>query len=237
MTEAVDVRPLSGAPAATPPNLWPPREALEGPRVRLEPLEPDRHAECLYELSHTDEAARALWTYLPYGPFEEISAFRAWLEERAAEKDPLFFAVHDKALGKAAGMTSYLRITPLHGVIEIGHIWFSPPLQRTPAATEALFLMMQNAFDKLGNRRLEWKCNALNDASRRAARRLGFKFEGIFYQHLVVKGLNRDSAWYSILDQEWPRVRANFETWLSPDNFDAEGNQKASLAALNAEAA
>lgn len=237
MSEAVHVRPLSRDPVEAPPNIWPPRSALDGPRVRLEPLDPARHAECLYELSHADDEARALWTYMPYGPFDELAAFRTWLEARAAEKDPLFFAVHDKATDRAAGMTSYLRITPLHGVIEIGHIWFSPPLQRTPAATEALFLMMQNAFDRLGNRRLEWKCNALNDASRRAAHRLGFKFEGIFYQHLVVKGLNRDSAWFSILDHEWPSLRDNFEAWLSPDNFDAEGKQKVSLSALNATAA
>ena len=237
MNETVDIRPLSGEPVAAPPNIWPPRSDIEGPRVRLEPLDPPRHAECLYSLSHADDRARALWTYLPYGPFEELAAFRAWLEERAEEKDPLFFAVHDKAMDRPAGMMSYLRITPLHGVIEIGHIWFSPPLQRTPAATEALFLMMENAFDNLGNRRLEWKCNALNEASRRAARRLGFRFEGIFYHHLVVKGRNRDSAWYSILDHEWPELRANFETWLSPDNFDEEGNQKLSLADLNAAAA
>ena len=231
-----DGRPLSDAPVAPPPNIWPERAPLEGPRVRLAPVDPAADAESLYELGHADETARALWTYLPYGPFDDLAAFRAWLEERAASEDPLFFTIHDKGLGRAAGMMSYLRITPEHGVIEIGHIWFSPPLQRTPAATEALFLSMQNAFDRLGNRRLEWKCNALNEASRRAALRLGFQYEGTFHQHLVVKGLNRDSAWFSILDHEWPRLRSNFETWLSPDNFDASGNQKLSLGALNAPA-
>jgi RimJ/RimL family protein N-acetyltransferase len=151
-------------------------------------------------------------------------------EERAASADPLFFAIVDLESQRARGMASFMRIVPEHGVIEIGHIWFAPVMQRTREATEAIYVVARHAFDDLGNRRLEWKCNALNDASRRAALRFGFTYEGVFRQHLVVKGRNRDSAWYSMLDGEWPRARAAFETWLRADNFDAHGRQLRSLA-------
>ena len=229
-------RQISGAPVERKPSgAQPARAPLEGRQVLLEPIDPAKHGAQLYALSHADEEARALWTYLPYGPFDSETAFIGWLEGCAASEDPLFFALHDRADGRPAGMASYLNIVPAHGSIEIGHIWFSPPLQNTRASTEALYEMMRHAIDDLGYRRMEWKCNALNEGSRRAALRLGFTFEGIFYQHLVVKGRNRDSAWYSILDGEWPRLRDAFETWLADENFDGEGQQKRPLSALTAQ--
>jgi RimJ/RimL family protein N-acetyltransferase len=172
---------------------------------------------------------------MAYGPFESQAVFTAWLDERAASKDPVFYAVIDRAAGAARGMMSYLRIEPEHRVIEIGHIWFAPVLQRTRQATEAIYLMARHAFDDLGYRRLEWKCNALNAASRRAAERFGFTFEGIFRQHMIVKGGNRDTAWYSIIDGEWPIRRAAFEDWLSPENFDSSGRQRRSLSQIRSE--
>lgn len=207
----------------------PPREVLPGQSVRLEPLEPARHGGALFAGARDDPEGK-LWTYMAYGPFDDPAVFTAWLEERAAERDPLFFAVIDEASGRAAGMVSYLRIVPAMGVVEIGHIWFAPRLQRTRQATEAIFLLARQAFDGLGYRRLEWKCDALNAASRRAAKRFGFTFEGVFRQHMIVKGHNRDSAWFSILDGEWPAIRGAFEAWLSPGNFDPEGRQKTPLA-------
>ncbi len=183
--------------------------------------------------SHADEAARRLWDYLPYGPFPTAEAFSGWLRDCSATADPLFFAVRDRRTERAGGVASFLNVHPKDGTIEIGHIWFGPALQNTPAATEALYLLIRHALDDLGYRRMEWKCNALNAASRRATVRLGFAFEGIFYQHLIVKGRNRDTAWYSILDHEWPRLRVNFEGWLAPENFDAAGRQRASLSDLN----
>ncbi len=155
-----------------------------------------------------------------YGPFADFASFETWLVERAASKDPLFYAVMDFATGRAAGMASYLRMAPADGVIETGHIWFTPLLQRTRQATEAIFLMARYAFDTLGNRRFEWKCNARNAPSRRAAQRFGFTFEGIFRQHMVIKGRNRDTAWYAMTDREWPGIKAAFEAWLDPANFD-----------------
>jgi RimJ/RimL family protein N-acetyltransferase len=194
------------------------------------------HAQSLYALSHARPEDAALWTYLAYGPFADQGAFEVWLGERARSEDPLFFAVIEQGSGKASGMASYLNIVPAMGCIEIGHIWFAPPLQRTRAATEAIYLMMRHVFDDLGYRRLEWKCNALNQASMRAARRFGFTYEGTFRQHMVVKGRNRDTAWFALLDREWPAVRAAFERWLAPENFDAAGIQRISLAALTQEA-
>ena len=216
---------------------WPSLAPLEGDQVRLVSVEPEAHLEELFAISHGDSETEALWTYMPYGPFKSAGDMGDWLEGCATARDPRFMVIEDRASGLALGMMSYLRITPAHGSIEIGHIWFSPALQRTPAATEALFLSMRHAFDELGNRRLEWKCNALNDSSRRAATRLGFQYEGTFHQHMVVKGRNRDTAWFSILDGEWPALRARFEAWLSADNFDSEGQQKRSLSALTAEVA
>jgi RimJ/RimL family protein N-acetyltransferase len=215
-----------------PSGRTPEREPLPGIQVRLEPVEVAEHAPSLYVLSHTRAEDAALWTYLPYGPFADRGAFERWLVERARSSDPLFFAVIEEQSGRACGMTSYLNIVPAHGSIEIGHIWFAPPLQKTRAATEAIFLMMRHVFDDLGYRRLEWKCNALNEASMRAARRFGFTYEGTFRQHMVVKGRNRDTAWFALLDREWPAVRAAFERWLAPNNFDAAGRQRTSLSAL-----
>ena len=215
-----------------PSGRAPGRAPLQGGYVRLEPVDVPAHAPSLYALSHARPEDAALWTYLAYGPFPDRAAFAAWLAERVRSDDPLFFAIIEQVSGKASGMASYLNIVPDMGCIEIGHIWFAPPLQKTRGATEAIFLMMRHVFDDLGYRRLEWKCNALNEASMRAARRFGFTYEGTFRQHMVVKGRNRDTAWFAMLDQEWPRTRAAFERWLAAENFDAAGRQRMSLAAL-----
>jgi RimJ/RimL family protein N-acetyltransferase len=215
-----------------PSGRSPERALLAGEYARLEPVDVAAHGESLYELSHARREDAALWTYLAYGPFSGAGAFASWLAERAASDDPLFFAVTDRRTGNAAGMASYLNIVPANGCVEIGHIWFAPPLQRTRAATEAIFLMCRHVFDELRYRRLEWKCDALNAASRRAAERFGFTYEGTFRQHMVVKGRNRDTAWFAMLDRDWPRIRAAFERWLRPGNFDADGRQRASLGAL-----
>lgn len=220
-------RPLSGQRVdPLPGSRFPQWRTHRGRTADLEPLDPDQHAADLYELSH---GTPALWDYMPYGPFESEETFHAWLGTLTATADPMFFVVRDHASGRAAGMASYLRIVPLQGSIEIGHIWFAPAIQATTATTEALYLMMRHAMSDLHFRRLEWKCNALNEPSRRAARRLGFRYEGTFYNHLIVKGHNRDTAWYSIIDSEWPEINAAFAMWLNPDNFDAEGRQLRSL--------
>src|SRR6266851_4587017 len=215
------MRSLNWKPAKPPE-----RRALEGSLVRLEPVEPDRHSAALFTSS---EAAPEIWTHLAYGPFPNLAAFTSWLEDRAATEDPLFYAIVDRASGSAHGMASFLRMDPQNGVIEIGHIWFAPELQRTRQATEAIYLLASHAFDDLGYRRLEWKCDSLNEPSRRAAARFGFTYEGVFRQHMVVKGRNRDTAWFSIIDGEWPGVRSAFEAWLAPENFDVEGRQRKSL--------
>jgi len=205
------------------------RVALEGELVRLEPVDVAQHADQLFA---AQSSAPELWEYLPYGPFANETAFRVWLTERAATSDPLFYAIIERKSGRALGMASFLRIEQGHGVIEVGHIWYSPALQRTRLATDAMYVMARHVFDDLGYRRYEWKCNALNEPSRRAAVRLGFTFEGVFRQHMVIKGENRDTAWYSMLDGEWPAAKAAFEAWLRPDNFDADGRQLRSLAEL-----
>jgi RimJ/RimL family protein N-acetyltransferase len=209
----------------------PPRTPLPGRYGRLEPLSAELHAAALYEANAADSAA-ALWTYLPYGPFATLADYRAWLEGVAGGSDPQFFAILDEA-GRPAGVASYLRIDPRNGCIEVGHLAYSPRLQRSRTATEAMYLLMRRAFE-LGYRRYEWKCNALNAPSCAAALRLGFTFEGIFRQAVVVKGRNRDTAWYSIIDSEWPALRAAFETWLAPGNFDAAGHQRLRLGDLTA---
>lgn len=214
------------------PALLPQRQVLQGRFVSIEPLDPLAHADALYEGTHGDQRGE-LWRYLFEGPFPDRSSFDAHLHEQASSADPLFFAIVDRASGRAVGQAAYLRIEPVHKVIEVGHIIFTPELQRTAGATEAMFLMAQHVFD-LGYRRYEWKCNALNGPSVRAARRLGFTFEGIFRQHLIVKGRNRDTAWFSMLDREWPTRKASFERWLDPNNFDQHGRQKLSLTQLNA---
>lgn len=207
----------------------PRRAPLEGETVRLEPLDPSRHGDDLFRAT---AGADSTWEYLPYGPFAGREDFIAWLERRAPLDDPLTFTIVDKEARAARGLASLMRMDPSNGVIEIGHIWLSPALQRTRQATEAIFLMARYAFEELGNRRFEWKCDAANEPSRRAAERFGFVFEGVFRQHMVVKDRNRDTAWYSITDSEWPARRAAFEAWLSPDNFDSSGRQLRSLAGI-----
>lgn len=221
---------LSGwRPAQTPRH-----EVLAGPRVRLEPLDPERQADALFAAAQGEGADPALWRYLGYGPFADVAELRAWLAERAGSTDPLFLAVVDGASGRAGGVVSFLRMEPDHGSIEIGHIWMGGPIQRTPAVTEAIYLLARHAF-ALGNRRLEWKCDAANARSRAAAERFGFTYEGTFRKHMITKGRNRDTAWFSLLDDEWPAVRDAFEAWLAPANFDADGRQRTALAARRAD--
>lgn len=220
-----------------PSGQPPARKVFEGATVRLEPLDPTRHGDALYRSAHGNAARDSLWTYMGSGPFADESDFRGWIERCSPSEDPLFFAVVDARSDEAVGMVSYLNIVPAMGTIEVGHIWYAPAVQRTRLPTEAMYLMFRHVFDDLGYRRLEWKCNALNAKSRAAALRLGFTFEGIFRQHMIVKGRNRDTAWFSMLDREWPAVRANMERWLAPENFDAEGRQRVSLSALNRERA
>jgi RimJ/RimL family protein N-acetyltransferase len=218
------MKKLNWKPAGVPQRV-----PLEGESVRLEPVDPSRHGAQLFTAA---QGADELWDYLAYGPFETRASFDAWLAERAASSDPLFYAVMDRSTGQARGMAAYMRMAPQDGVIEIGHIWFGPALQRTRQATEAIYLLSRHAFDDLGNRRLEWKCDSLNAPSRRAAERFGFLYEGVFRQHMVIKDRNRDTAWFSITDGEWPSRRAAFEAWLSPDNFDSASRQRRSLADL-----
>jgi RimJ/RimL family protein N-acetyltransferase len=212
------------------PPSRPGRSVLQGGHCRLEPLESSRHAAELHAANSLDRDG-TMWEYLAYGPFIDEAAYAAWVAAVEHSNDPLFFAIVDARTGRAGGVASYLRMDPAHGVIEVGHLAYSPQLQRTAAATEAMYLMMQQAF-ALGYRRYEWKCNARNAASRRAAERLGFTFEGVFRQHMVYKGRNRDTAWYSIIDSEWPAVDAAFRAWLEPGNFDADGRQRSSLGGL-----
>jgi len=232
--EAVFSRPVNGDPVALPPALFPARTVLTGSTVRLEPLDPARHCASLYRLGHATEAARQSWAYLPWGPFASEQALRDLMRNFAAAADRVYYAICDLATGEAVGKATYLDIQPLAGVIEIGGIWFAPSIQRTRVATEAMFLMLAYAMDDLGYRRMQWRCNALNAGSRAAARRLGFRFEGIWFNHMIVKGRNRDTAWYSILDSEWPAIRTAIGAWLDPANFDAAGAQRQSLSALTA---
>ena len=210
----------------TPPAR-PPLEAMTGRTCRVEPLDAARHGADLHAANLLDTDGRN-WTYLPYGPFATLDEYRPWLAGLAGKDDPQFHAVIDLATNTAVGVASYLRIDPHAGSIEVGHINYSPRLQRSVASTEAMYLMMRRAFE-LGYRRYEWKCNALNAPSRAAAQRLGFSYEGVFRQATVVKGRNRDTAWYAAIDREWPALGAAFEAWLAPENFDATGRQKASL--------
>jgi RimJ/RimL family protein N-acetyltransferase len=221
-----------GQPIGPPLEGWtppprPPRTPLEGRLCRLDPLDLS-HLEALHAAYARDPEGRN-WTYLAYGPFETIEAYRGWVGAHALGDDPLFFAITDRAQPGPVGVASYLRIAPADGAIEVGHLSYSPLLQRTPAATEAMYLMARRAFE-LGYRRYEWKCDALNAPSRAAAERLGFRYEGTFRQATVLKGRSRDTAWYSILDSEWPPLRARLEAWLAPENFDAGGHQRRRLA-------
>jgi len=200
-----------------------------GRYCRLEGLDPSRHAAALFGAFRAD-ADGVGWTYLPYGPFDTLAALRTWLDSVSTTDDPLFYAILDDA-GAPVGLASYLRIFPDIGSIEVGHIHYSLALRRGRAATEAMYLMMRRAFDELGYRRYEWKCDDLNVPSRRAADRLGFVYEGTFRKHTIYKGRSRDTAWYSIIDDEWPARRRAFEAWLDPANFDAEGRQRTALTA------
>ena len=218
-------------PHWNPPSL-PSREAMDGRFCRVEALSAERHARELFAANSLDADNRN-WTYMTYGPFENWDAYRDWVGASATTSDPLFFAIVDKRSKRAVGVASYLRIDPRHGSIEVGHLMFSPLLQGKPAATEAMFLMMERAFE-MGYRRYEWKCNALNEPSRRAAQRLGLSYEGLFRQAAVVKGRNRDTAWYAAIDQEWPALKAAFQKWLEPSNFDEGGRQRVALSTLTA---
>jgi RimJ/RimL family protein N-acetyltransferase len=216
--------PVEGEPAGRPG-----RRVLQGRYVRLEPADP-AHADALWRAANDggDEAVR-MWTYMPYGPFADAGEMRAWISSVAASEDPLFLAV----VGERGpiGMVSFLNLDVTMRRIELGHIWYAPSAQRSEANTEATSLMLAEAFDELGYRRVEWKCDALNERSRAAAVRLGFTFEGVFRQHMIVKGRNRDTAWYSMLDGEWPRTRAAFRRWLAADPWE-----RPSLASLRAPA-
>jgi RimJ/RimL family protein N-acetyltransferase len=222
-----------GQPIGFPVPDWKacdhPRGArMEGRLCRLLPVDPEVHAKDLY-LAYGEDREGRNWTYLPYGPFASESEFSRWLSSSCLGDDPCFFTVTDIADGRAVGLASYLRIDPAVGVIEVGHIHFSPAMQGRPISTEAMYLMMREVFETRGYRRYEWKCDALNAPSRAAAMRLGFAFEGIFRQATMYKGRNRDTAWYAIIDREWPAARQAFEAWLDAGNFDSNGQQKSSL--------
>ena len=206
----------------------PPRTPMVGRYCRVEPLDVDRHAADLHEANLEDADGRN-WTYLSSEPFTDLNAYRIWLAKMNAGSDPMFHTIIDSKSGKAVGIAAFLRIDAANGVIEVGHINYSPRLQRTPAATEAMWLMMKRAFDELGYRRYEWKCDDLNAPSRLAAERYGFTFEGVFRQALVYKGRNRDTTWYSMIDREWPKRDREFQRWLAEENFDSEGRQKTRL--------
>ncbi|MDP9014975.1 MAG: GNAT family N-acetyltransferase [Pseudomonadota bacterium] len=208
----------------------PEHRVLTGRLIRLEPLDPDRHGASLWRETHGVGAAER-WQYLFDAPFAEEKPFRDFLARKAASTDPLFYAIVDQSSGFAVGFEALMRIDTAHRCIEVGNILYGKSLQRKPGATEAQYLLMRYVFEELGYRRYEWKCNALNEPSRRAAVRLGFTFEGIFRQHMIVRGRNRDTAWYSMLDDEWPAAQAAFERWLLPSNFDSAGVQRHSLAA------
>jgi RimJ/RimL family protein N-acetyltransferase len=229
-----------GQPIGFPLPEWtarprPPRTAMVGQWCTVEPLDPARHSAELHAAYLLDKEWRN-WTYLPYGPFPRFADYRAWLDQACAGDDPLVHAIIERPTGRAVGVASLMRIDPTAGVIEVGGINYAPPLQRTPAATEAMYLMMRRVFDELGYRRYEWKCDSLNEPSRAAAQRLGFRYEGMFRQATVTKGRNRDTCWFSILDSEWPALKTAFEGWLNPANLDAAGQQRQSLSSFRASA-
>ena len=226
-----------GQPVGLPVTNWsppplPPRVVLAGRFCRLEPLDAARHAADFHAANRLEPDQRH-WTYLTYGPFATADDCRRWASEYAQRRDYLFHAIVDLHSGKAAGMAAYMRIDTANGSIEVGGIKYTPLIARQPAATEAMHLLMKNAF-ALGYRRYEWKCDALNAPSRAAAQRLGFSYEGTFRQAVMHKGRNRDTAWYSVIDREWPALRAAHEQWLAPENFDAQGRQQLRLSALTA---
>jgi RimJ/RimL family protein N-acetyltransferase len=221
-----------GQPVGFPVEEWsprqrPPRTAMEGRWCRVEPVSVERHAADLFD-ANSDDAEGRNWTYLPVDAPRTLEAYCQWLATMAGD-DPMLHAIVDARTERAVGVAAYLRVDPANGSIEVGHINYSPRLQRTAAATEGMFLMMRRVFEDLGYRRYEWKCDSLNSRSRAAAERLGFQFEGVFRQALVYKGRNRDTAWYSMLDRDWPRLKTEYERWLQPQNFDTEGKQRTPL--------
>ena len=225
-------QPIGPALPGWQPPARPAQRRLKGRFCGVEPLDVAQHARALFDANSQDREHR-MWTYLGYGPFADFDEYERWLTERARSTDPLFQAFVDRKSGNAVGLGTFMRIDPPAGSIEVGHIAMSPVLQRSPAATEAMYLMMRHAFE-LGYRRYEWKCDALNANSRRAAERLGFVFEGVFRQATVYKGRSRDTAWYAVVDSDWPALREAFERWLDRDNFDASGLQRSSLGDIRA---
>jgi RimJ/RimL family protein N-acetyltransferase len=223
-------REIWGGPVRNlPGGLVPARRRLEGRQVVLEPLDPAVHGVDLYEASHGSDQALEIWTHLPWGPWPEQIDFLGFLAGCAASFDYIWYAFRRREDDRIRGMACYLDVQPTQGVIEIGGIWFAPDMQRTRTATEALYLMLDYAMTDLSYRRMQWRCNALNQKSRDAAARLGFKYEGTFYNHMIFKGKNRDTAWYSILDTDWPGVRKIISAWLEDDNFDDDGMAQSSL--------
>ena len=225
-----------GQPIGAPVPEWrpverPSRTSMEGRYCRIEALDPERHAADLFEAYSPEPAAR-LWTYMPQEWFGTEAKLRDWMATAAESEDPLFYTLIERESGRAVGIAAYMRIVPEHGVIEVGNIAFAPRLQRTPIATEAMFLMMKRVFNELGYRRYEWKCDSHNAPSRRAAERFGFQYEGLFRQAIVYKGRNRDTAWFAMTDEDWPAIEAVFEKWLDPSNFDADGQQISKLSDL-----
>ena len=220
-----------GPPVDPRPAKRPEHTVLKGRYVTLTPLDPRAHGEALFAAAG-GEGLADLWTYLGDGPWTDPAPFIASLEVKAKSEDPLFFAILDNATGRAVGYQTLMRIDAANRVIEVGNILYGAPMQRTIGATEAQFLFARHVFDDLSYRRYEWKCNALNAPSRRAAQRYGFTFEGVFRQHMIIKSCNRDTAWFSMLDSEWPIIRTAFEAWLEPANFDENGQQKQGLAAI-----
>ena len=223
---------LPGWRGAEPPN----REAMTGRLCRLEALRAETHAKALHDAYAADRDG-GNWTYLPYGPFESADAYRRWVETMQDRDDVVAFAIADAKDARPLGVATYLRIDAPNGSIEVGHLSYSPALQRTPTSTEAMYLMMRRVFEDWGYRRYEWKCDSLNAPSLAAAKRLGFRYEGTFFQNVVIKERNRDTSWLSILDSEWPALRSAFEAWLDADNFDGEGRQRCSLGAFMPETA
>jgi len=226
-------RPLSNhLVEPLPSGMAPLRALVKGRFVRLEPVDPVAHAEELYEASHRDAEALKVWDFIPHGPWPDQASFELWLRDTTSLLERVAFAIRSEDTGKACGMVQYHHIQPKSGVLEIGGIWYAPAFQRTRGATETLFLVLSHALDDLKYRRVQWRCDTLNEQSRAAVRRLGFGFEGIFYSEAIVKGKNKDTAWYSLLDYEWPEVKEKITTWLADDNFDDDGRAKASLSEM-----
>jgi RimJ/RimL family protein N-acetyltransferase len=227
MTKAA--RPVGPIVDPLPSGAKPDLRPLHGRWMRLDPVSVAHHGVSLFK-SLADDPAGDVWTWMPNsGPFADEATFLTWLHAREVARDPWFYSFVKRDTGTSLGMGSFMRADPANGVIEIGNIWMSPQLQRTRESTEAIYLLMRHAFDDLGVRRLEWKCDALNEPSRAAALRFGFQYEGIFRQHMIIKGRNRNTAWFAMMDFEWPKVRAGFEAWLREGNFDGDGVQREPL--------